>query len=1258
MMVVFIFNCLLPAPGAWAQFVMDQQAIQKEIEKGVKKNLTNNLDANIEKAVEAIFSAKDIHAQKDAIVRLHQLMDKKYAQQQQRQQRDKMLQPDFTQKAVSTYVAPRAAAPVKQERNEVLQHLAQNDIMVDMLVDYIDPFYPGDVNLQSIAYASEILGNTVDSFLTNLDDFTKAQMDAFLPFAQLRTLYRLNKLTPQMLNSLQTIMAVGSMRIAMWKMHNYYVQTGQQDPLLQPQEDANSFASTYVTSSGPERNGLKRAAQQMAAQHAFLLPDNVYQQINSRFLSELSALKAKKPQEGEAAYQLLLALSDYAVTYALLVNPQQLVKIVKLFDEGPDRHLVSGEIKGGKFLQPYSAVLNTIFTSTFENTKYMTNPDVWPQVIEMLKDFSDPAKYSLPTRIFALEAASLLYSSNSCQASKGNAPQYDVLVRCNTSGPEMEKYRTLFAQRTVDLYVPLTATHYLAMKDYGLDSEQMKALADKLAYIYNGFANDELKWDAARAKTSQTETLSPTGSDGKPLVLNGKGSIPRLLPINQGHMFQLPSGKVVVSSGFGRDSKGNWVEMQLQNKLNARKVNNEYGWQFTAFVGNAIFWIYGGEIFTWLGMAFRTTKGAIAALPKAAKAARAARPGRASLAAAVELEKSIRYTNLAKNLSRNGVVMTAQRVVPAKTAADAVKAAPEFTAKMVTGNRVLQGNYSRWNPKRWVGLKPAPIDGFYFQQATPGFKWTQGYMDVSNSALKNGIHSWDDWRKVRAGFQAVKNPAEHAYPQFFDYATRKAVFQELLLQNAMNQAARNGAFNVWVPIKTPSFQSMQGKVLAQGSTKAPVQAGESFMTEQEVTTWWNATRLGKPGNPLAWEKSAEVYITPSTTQNLINPEELRNAVKLPLEKVTSNEWQPELINHYFKTVDRQGLSRYLLPKYVPNGNFWTEATRNLRFGAPMTKALMTNSRFWRGWPVRGMAGGGFLGNVIFFSAWAGMDMGVYPFQRNWIEKQSTAEHLDKQNQFGDTFDPEKTLQDEKKMKALAGGGKADFSAPAIMSTFDAVQTTQRETSEGSLIVFPILLARHYLPEGLGHLSLLSDQDALFYEQNAQRVQFNRATLQQYETAQEQAQQQAQQQVNWQDTPESSREYLRTAWETTIAQDRAYYLSLFPGENAQPYRIELEAFFQRYLEDVMAVFATNQDPQIQNQRANELRNEYATKLYNMMEEIYRMNELMREVNSHQVQEEKYDFDIEDPDSFPDAGSDANTRYDMFEIPADSTAAPAY
>ena len=60
MMVVFIFNCLLPAPSAWAQFAIDQQAIQKEIEKGVKKNLTNNLDANIEKAVEAIFSAKDI----------------------------------------------------------------------------------------------------------------------------------------------------------------------------------------------------------------------------------------------------------------------------------------------------------------------------------------------------------------------------------------------------------------------------------------------------------------------------------------------------------------------------------------------------------------------------------------------------------------------------------------------------------------------------------------------------------------------------------------------------------------------------------------------------------------------------------------------------------------------------------------------------------------------------------------------------------------------------------------------------------------------------------------------------------------------------------------------------------------------------------------------------------------------------------------------------------------------------------------------
>ena len=1260
---VFLFNCLAPAPGAWAQqMAIDKEAIHKGIEQGVKNTLANNLDANIEKAVEDMFSAKDVYAQKDAIVRLHQLMDQKYAREQQRKKRDQMLQDQMTHKAVSTYVAPRAYPAKTMEKNEVLQLVAKNEVTLDVLVDYIDPFSPADVNLQSITYASEILGNTVDAILMNLDEATKVQLDVFLPFAQLRTMYRLNKLSPKALVSLQTIMAVGSLRIAMWKMHNYYVKTQQQDPLMIPQ--SNKIATDKVTFSRKHDNQLTMTAQRIASP-SVALPPEIYQQMNGTFLSELSALKAKNPQEGDGEYQMLMTLADYATTYALLVKPQQLVKIVKLFDKGPERSKLTGKVQSGKFMQQYSAVLNSIFTTTFENTKYMTDSDVWPQVIEMLKDFSDPEKYSLPTRIFALEAASLLYGANTCTPDSATAPKYNVIVRCNAPDPNAEKYRTLFAQRTVDLYAPLTRTHYLAMEDYGLDSEQMKALADKLAYIYNGFANDDLKWDARRELASGMTTLSPVDKEGKPLVLNAKGSIPRLLPINQGHMFQLDNGQVIISSGFGRDSKGNWIEMQLNNKLNARKVDIEYGGQFASFVGNAIFWVYGGQIFSWLGTAFRTTKGAIAALPKARKAAKLARAGRSQMAFNAEIQKGILYANLAKNLSKNGVTLIAQRVVPtAKAAGQTAEAAPKVASQVVTGNRMLQGKYSRWNPKRWLGIKPPTIDGFYFQQATPGFKTVQGFVDVSNSPLKNGIHSWDDWRKLRASFQSVQNPAEHAYPQFFDYVTRKAVFQEMLLTNAMNQAAKNGAFDVWVPIKTPSFQTMSNKVLAPGSSRAPVKAGESFMTETETVTWWNSTRFGTPGNPLAWEKLPEVYITPKTTQNLVDPAQLQNAIKMPLSKVTSNEWQPELINHFFKTVDRQGISRYLLPKYVPNKNFWAEAGTNWRFGMPMGKALMSNTRFWRGWPVRGINGGGFLANMIFFSAWAGLDMGVYPLQKSWLEKTATDEQLAEQKQFGDTFDPEKLKQDELEMQALSGG-KANVTGTPQMSTFDGVKSTMRETSEGALITFPILLARHYLPEGLGHMSFVSDQDKLLYQQADYRVQLNRAQLKQNKVAQEQAeqyqQQAAQQQAAYDAMVEEFRAHTRDAWTTSIQQTRDYYLEAFSVPQWEAYLPEVKRFFQEYLNAIMAVFSTKEDPQVQDQKAMGVYQEYNQKWTQFVIELSRMSELL---NENAVQEEEYNFDVpEAQDLFPEDQQvpEDNTQSSFAPVPQepaadDSTVAP--
>ena len=310
------------------------------------------------------------------------------------------------------------------------------------------------------------------------------------------------------------------------------------------------------------------------------------------------------------------------------------------------------------------------------------------------------------------------------------------------------------------------------------------------------------------------------------------------------------------------------------------------------------------------------------------------------------------------------------------------------------------------------------------------------------------------------------------------------------------------------------------------------------MTEQEIVTWWNASRFGKPGNPLAWDKGAEVYITPRTTQNVLDPAELRNAVKIPFSKVASNEWQPELINHFFKTVDRQGISRYLLPKYVPNANFYSEVAHNWRFGLPAGKAVLSNSRFWKGWPVPGK--NGLRGNLLFFTGLAAVDAGIYPFQKDWITSASTQEHAQEQQKYGDAFDPQKLKEDE---QAMAAYSKNKITGDAHMSTLENVRASQKEESTGASVLFPILWTRNALiPEGFwGHLPMVSDQDKELYKQAAARVQFNRSQRAQTQTIIEQNKQFQQQQAAFeQEITLAFRTQIKQSWYDQIQNDAAYY----------------------------------------------------------------------------------------------------------------------
>ena len=1198
MAFIFALNCLLPAPAVWAQPAAGKD-LSAQIQQRVTHTVSQQLEESVALAIEELQNAEGVDELKQAVINLHEVMDKKYAAQQQ-EEKKRLLEKDMQQPYViqrsSTYVAPKVNpyAVKTLEQNEVLARLAKDELTIDDMINYIDPFDPAQYNLQNIIYASEILGNSLDAFLMQPDEFTIMELNSIILLAQLRALYRLNKLTKQNYSSIYEVMAAGSLRIAFWKMHNFYVQTGQEDPLLAPKSNNFSQGVSFL----PNPSGLKDGNPSFFApsysyqQGNSALPENIFEKINNQFLSELSALKAKKPKEGTQEYQLLLALADYATVYAMLVNPTKVQDIVKVLDEGPKRSL-TGKVVAGDFKQTYSAVLNAVFTAVFESVKYMTpNTGTWEKTLSMLADFSNPEKYSVPTRVFALEAASLMYSSS--EACPQVSAAYPIFIRCNSGNEQNDDRRALFAQRTVDLYAPLTKTHFAAIEDYGLDSKQMQLLADKLAYIYNGFANDELKMDTSRPRMKNSYVLDQ-GADGKTLILNGKNSIPRLLPLNRGQQFQLPDGSLKTISGFGRMSNGNWVEMQLKNGLNSKKVSDEFNAKFAVFVGNAIFWIYGGEIFTFIGTAYRSTKGAMMVLPKAVKAAATANKGRRAMSFGIEIQKGVRFANLQKNLAKSGATLVAERVAEksVKNPKLPVKATyqPETVSsvQVISSQHALKGQYSKWNPKRWIGKEPPQITRFSFQQVTPGFGISQGTAEVTGTSLSQGVRNWDDWRKLRSSFQSIQDPTQHAFPQFFNFVERKAMYQELALRQAMEEAGKNGAFNAWVPIKTPVY-------------------GTGAVAEGETITWWNTTRLGKPGNKLATDEINKIILTPSISRqaalSATDPTKLANAVELYPEQLIQNNWQQTLIQHYFKEVERKGISKYLLPKYVPNANYWQAASSNWRFALPAGKALAANTRFWKG----------FKANVIFFGAWAGLDMITYSPMKLWIASAAQKDQEKEMKKHGDAFDPQKLEEDnkaaeeEKKAIVEAGGTVKE----QTLTTYNEMAGTQKESSEGALLVFPILSARHSLPEGFGNLNFVSEQDQALFQQMAARIQLNRAMRQQNKTRQEKSL----------EMEKEMRKNMRLIFAEQIEADQKVFEEFFFYQNGLKAKQEITVLFKDYKAQIMKELDSQDSLEKQYAKISRLQEEMNQKLQKKIDEANRMNELLMEQQEQTISEEEY------------------------------------
>lgn len=1150
LVLVFTFNCIAPTPGAWAQsaprkagepMVPPTRATAAKLTDRLNEQIAQQMEDSLTAAVEAFQTAESTQDLANAIVQLHEAMDARHAQEQkikrlqeEQQRQEERERNRYVAQRSSTYVAPRLNPNMriaqKHPQNEVLARLAKDDLLITDMIDYIDPFDPAQNSLQNTVYASEILGNSIDAFLQQPDEATIAELNGILPMAQLRVLYRLNKLSKNGTSSVDNIMAVGSLRIALWKLHTYFTRTNQKDPLLEPKKSSSAAAPATMTRNNWMKDGPMSFSIQNPAfarqQAAFTLPEDIYNKINNQFISELNALKAKDPKEGDEEYQYLLAVADYATVYAMLANPLRVKNIVQLFDGGVKRSL-RGAPRPTKFQQQYSPVLNAIFTAVFESTKYSPrHSGDWNGTIEMLKDFSDPEQYSIPTRVFALEAASLLFRPFNSETLKTQKKQPFPTFFTVNSGNTDESTRRLFANRTADIYCPLTYTHYLAIEDYGLDSKQMQMLADKLAYIYDGFYD-----------ISSTQIHMP-GQDP--------------------HQYSTKCAMV------------------MKNQPNAKKVDDENGVKFVTFVGNAIFWIYGGEIFALVGTAFRVTKGAMVALPSAVKAASAANKGRRALSFGVEIQKGVRYARTMEKLNKAGVTVLAEttgtrlvtRPVSSQAAANGTKLLPGATGGKAgkVAMETVEETFTQTKAIRSMrGLRNQNLTNLTFSQPLPGFSAQLGTVNpAAREMLKGGIKNYNQWRKVSHSLIGADGQAFRLAN--LTSAEINALRTEAQLMLATRQAAQNGVFDLWLPLAPKGapinaagqWHNISKFGVPQDMTLAVSAEGMTGAISESISM--GAHRVGKG-----------VYANLPT-----NPMEFSTTLGLPGMQ-SMQDWVPSLTKHLMETKQFSVLGEYALK----------------------------NTRFWSG----------FNQNLKFFGAWAGLDMMTYPYMQNWVIKTATEDQTAEMKKYGDAFDPKKLAQDqdaqkEQELEIIAAGGAVNNNA---MSAYNDIAAARDNSSEGALIVFPILAGRHSLSNhGIGKFSFVSDQDKATFEVMAARIQMNRALREQGKVRK----------MQWAEMEKQAQAQLRDAFKEQIDADRAMYEEYFLSVSGTAAKNRITALFKDYEAKIMAVLDSSASPDAQYEKITQAQQDIEKALKKEIDDVNRMNELLMQEQQKAVSEEEY------------------------------------
>ena len=1215
--VVFALNCVLPTPSAWAQARRPSgqknttgTTARPNVGAAVSRAANQQLPTQINQTRKRFEDRSRTYYQRfQDLDKLHQLKkkeeDKQAAEEKRAQERERIAyQQDVRSGMVmerdATYVAPVVPViPLKRPQNDVLELLSKDELTLQNMGDFIDPM--GNTNdsfLMNTVYAAEALGNTVDYMLQMVQNGNadKAALEEFnndLESVYLRMAYREGMLSSLPHESMIRTMAVGSLRIAMLKTHNYLVAVKKQDPLLTQQQlpgpgiktTVITYDTVMVRKQGTDgqvsfqtKRVPKKVSKYVKPTGSVLSADH-FQSVQNKYFSEMAAAAKKGLEPSDEKYQDVVALADYATKYTLLSDPASVGILVKKFDSG---------VKNTDFKADNAPVVNQIIAGIVDEVRQEARgSQKWNNAMQFFKNFSDPNVYSLSTRVIALEAASVLMG--------------------NQAGKEKSKgefaFRKTFARRAADLYEPLQSDYY---KDYGLDSKQMQALSDKLADIYNQFATEPLKLEEHTNNGSKPivgiKGLISPGEKGLIVANDPNTSIPAIAPSNQGNMVQNPDGSIRMIYGYIYTSKGSWVEIAQHNGLNKAKVDKENAAAFFWFVGEAALWVYGGTLIEAASQAFRFARGAMLALPKAVNAAAKSNKGRALLTFRVELTKAGRLASYTSKAVNNNVTMAVRYIETGKAPATTLPSkmgeglAPVVKTKIIaqpgkSSMRFLQNEYSRWNPKRWVGMTPnRQIVGVDFEQVLPGGVVNKGSINFTDrlASLQNGVKDYDMLRLMNHGVQGMQKTEGMMYPWLkLSVPELRAAQAYSRMQDISFDVAKSGGFDGWVNIRMPVY----------GSDKMPVLASQPGATGVAMeSSWWNITKLGKPGNELF---STDVVVAPAmsrtTALKTFDPLSIPGAVKFPAQMLANRQWAEQVGLQYFRIANYN--NKFLdsfMPRLVPTKAFTKEFFSNPRFTWSMGKAWLKTSYF-----VQGLKS-----NLLFFGGLAGADYVIYPYMKFHITNERQKEVQDEMAspKYGGAYDPDKLKQDEQNQEAVLAQLKAegqDYNTKQ-MDAYETVSEAEKESSEGMFMGSPIIFGR----EALGKLGVM---DSMYVttplvkrlQYQASNLNFNRALGEGNKIKNQKA----------------LDNIIKAQTEEIAVQKRVTLDSYKPYVSADELK-QMGAWYDEYLASVVATLRSNESSDNKQKQQEKAAKLLTSRLLNVKEKVERRLELLGQEAANQ------------------------------------------